>query len=69
MHKTLSFAALHFSIAFAITWLMTGNVLLGGAVALIEPAVNTLAFHWHERIWQTRSKTGLPAAGGLATLS
>lgn len=52
MAKTLSFAAVHFSVAFTIGYLMTGSVWVGGALALIEPACNTVAFHFHEKVWK-----------------
>ncbi|MGL4638368.1 MAG: DUF2061 domain-containing protein, partial [Shewanella sp.] len=29
MTKTLTFAALHFSVAFTVTYLLTGSVLVG----------------------------------------
>ena len=51
MTKTLSFAALHFSVAFTIGWLLTGSWLVGGAIALVEPACNTVVFHFHEKVW------------------
>lgn len=52
MAKTISFAALHFSVAFTVGYLMTGSVTVGGAMALVEPAINTVAFYFHERLWQ-----------------
>jgi len=52
MAKTFSFAAVHFSVAFAVGYLMTGSVWVGGALALVEPACNTVAFHFHEKIWE-----------------
>jgi len=52
MLKTITFACMHFSIAFGVVYLMTGSVLIGGAVALVEPAVNTVAFYFHEKIWK-----------------
>ena len=51
MKKTISFAIIHFSVAFTITYLFTGSVLIGGALALVEPAINTVAFHLHEKLW------------------
>jgi len=27
-------------------------VLIGGTLALVEPACNTIAFHFHEKLWQ-----------------
>jgi uncharacterized membrane protein len=52
MSKTLSFAVMHFTIAFAVAYLLTGSLLVGGAVALVEPAVNTVAFHLHDAWWR-----------------
>ena len=50
MIKTITFACMHFSIAFGVVFLMTGSVLIGGAVALVEPAINTVAFYFHEKL-------------------
>lgn len=64
MTKTLSFAAVHFSVAFAVGYLMTGSVWVGGALALVEPACNTVAFHFHEKVWRRieRRRAGANAA-------
>jgi uncharacterized membrane protein len=51
MIKTFSFAILHFSVAFSIAYLLTGSILIGGLMALIEPAINTVVFYFHERAW------------------
>lgn len=51
MIKTFSFAILHFSVAFTIAYLLTGSILIGGLMALIEPAINTVVFYFHERAW------------------
>lgn len=53
MAKTLSFAAVHMSVAFGVGYLMTGSIAVGGALALVEPAVNTVAYFFHERIWSS----------------
>ena len=52
MTKTLSFAGVHFCVAFLVGWTMTGSLWVGGALALVEPACNTVAFHFHEKIWK-----------------
>lgn len=52
MLKTMTFAMLHFGVAFSITYLLTGSVVVGGAVALIEPTINTVVFYFHEKIWK-----------------
>lgn len=68
MTKTLSFAAIHFTVAFSLVYLMTGSLMTGGLVALVEPCVNTLAFHLHEKLWNRRP-SGQPQStfGTLAT--
>lgn len=52
MTKTVSFAVLHFTTAFTVTWAMTGSLLVGGAVALVEPTINTVVYFFHEKAWQ-----------------
>lgn len=52
MAKTMTFAAVHFSVAFAVGYLISGSVMVGGAIALVEPAINTVAYHFHEIIWK-----------------
>lgn len=52
MAKTASFAAVHFTVAFGVGYAMTGSMLVGGALALVEPACNTVAFHLHEKVWK-----------------
>ncbi len=51
MIKTLSFAVIHFFNAFMIAYLLSGSLLIGGLVALIEPSFNTIAYYIHERLW------------------
>lgn len=51
MIKTMSFAAMHFAVAFGVAYALTGDVVVGGAVALVEPAVNTIGYHFHEKVW------------------
>ena len=64
MRKTLSFAAMHFTVAFLLGWLFTGSVLVGGALALVEPACNTVVFHFHEKVWKRiEARRALQATG------
>lgn len=51
MNKTMSFAVVHFTVAFTVGYLMTGSVMVGGAIALVEPAINTIAYYFHEQVW------------------
>ena len=52
MIKTMTFAVIHFSIATLVAFAITGDFLLGSLIAIIEPAVNTVAFYFHEKVWQ-----------------
>jgi uncharacterized membrane protein len=52
MTKTLTFASLHFCVAFSVGWLLTGSFWVGGALAVVEPACNTVVFHFHEKLWK-----------------
>ena len=57
--KTLSFAAVHFTVAFTVAYLLTGSFIVGGLLALVEPMCNTFAYHLHEKAWariQSRSE-------------
>jgi len=60
MTKTFSFAAVHFTVAFCVGYVLSGSVMVGGAIALVEPAINTVAYHLHEKLWSRyrRSATG-----------
>ena len=51
MSKTLSFALIHFTVAISVGSLLTGSALVGGALAIVEPACNTVAYHFHEKVW------------------
>ncbi|MGR5177069.1 DUF2061 domain-containing protein [Vibrio parahaemolyticus] len=52
MIKTLRFASIHFTIAFTVAYVLTGEVLIASMIAMLEPAVNTVAFYFHEKAWQ-----------------
>ena len=58
MKKTMTFAVMHFSVAFTVAYLLTGSVVVGGAVALVEPAINTVAFYFHEMVWKKIESKG-----------
>jgi uncharacterized membrane protein len=62
MAKTLSFGAVHISVAFGVGYVMTGSVAVGGALALVEPMVNTIAYFFHEKLWERFRPRG-PAPG------
>ncbi len=69
MAKTASFAVVHFSVAFCVGYALTGSIVSGGLIALVEPMVNTIAFYFHEKIWQSRwllTRLGSSRVGSLS---
>ena len=50
--KTITFAMVHFIVAFSVAYLLTGNIGIAGLLALLEPMANTVAFYFHERVWE-----------------
>ncbi|KXX64498.1 DUF2061 domain-containing protein [Marichromatium gracile] len=52
MIKTLTFGAVHMTVAFTVAYVMTGSWVVGGAIALVEPMVNTVAYFFHELVWE-----------------
>lgn len=51
MAKTATFAACHFTVAFGVGYALTGDVAVSSALALVEPACNTVAYYFHEKAW------------------
>jgi len=52
MTKTATFAVVHMTVAFTVAYALSGSALVGGAIALVEPAINTVAYFFHERAWE-----------------
>ena len=57
--KTGSYSVMHFAVAIAVTFAITQDWRAALAVGLIEPAVQTLAFLVHDRVWARIEKRGL----------
>ncbi|MBZ0334965.1 DUF2061 domain-containing protein [Marinobacter sp. AL4B] len=62
MLKTITFAITHFTVAFSVAYLLTGDLLIGGLIAMVEPAINTVAYFFHEKMWarHTTNSTTTP---------
>jgi len=54
--KTATFALTHFTVAFTVAFLLTGDILIGSLIALVEPAINTVAYFFHEKLWSRRER-------------
>lgn len=49
--RTVSQVVTHMVIGFAVTYAVTGSVVFGGLVILIEPVINVLLLPMHARAW------------------
>lgn len=56
MKKTFSFGVLHMAVAFTVAYLMSGSLVVGGSIALVEPMINTIAYFFHEKFWDSKNK-------------
>ncbi|PXX93451.1 hypothetical protein DIT71_01215 [Marinobacter vulgaris] len=68
--KTITFAITHFTVAFTVAYLITGDILIGSLIAMVEPAINTVAYFFHEKIWARKQQiarhSGNQAPGPVA---
>lgn len=60
--KTVTFAFTHFTVAFTVAYLLTGDILIGSLIAMVEPAINTVAYFFHEKLWARRARRQNPGA-------
>jgi len=52
MAKTATFGVLHLGTSFGVTFALTGNVAIAGAVTFVEPLVNTVMHHFFDKYWE-----------------
>jgi uncharacterized membrane protein len=68
--KTGTYAVMHFVVAIAVAYVLTGSWQMALAIGLVEPFVQTFAFAFHERAWNraaARSSPTDPVEGTAAT--
>lgn len=53
--KTITFACTHFTVAFTVAYVLTGDIIIGSLIAMVEPAINTVAYFFHEKLWNRRA--------------
>lgn len=50
--KTMTYSLMHLTVAVAVAFALTRNWHAALAIGLIEPAVQTIAYTFHERLWE-----------------
>ena len=61
MATPLRFALVHMGVAFSVGYAFTGDLRVGGALALVEPLCNTLAYYFHEKVWKRIESSQAPS--------
>ena len=49
--KTGTYAAMHMAVAMAVAYALSGSWVVALGIGLVEPLVQTVAYHFHERAW------------------
>ena len=56
--KAITWRIIASIVTFLIIFLITGNVVLGGTISLIDILVKIIAFYFHEKAWLIIEKKG-----------
>ncbi|NMM44140.1 DUF2061 domain-containing protein [Rhodospirillaceae bacterium KN72] len=63
--KTASYGAMHLTVAVAVAYALSGDWRIALGIGVIEPAIQTVAYTVHEKIWANRNRK-LGAQDGTA---
>jgi uncharacterized membrane protein len=66
--KTASYSIMHMAVAMAVAFALSGSWVVAFSIGLIEPLVQTVAYHFHEKVWGETNRQG-GAAGTVSPTS
>ncbi len=66
LYKTGSYAVMHLIVAVAVAYALTSDIVIALSIGLLEPAVQTLFFALHEKLWEGRRRKRQTATLSLA---
>lgn len=49
--KTFTYCLMHFTVAIAVAFIISGNWAIALSIGIVEPLVQTAFFNMHERSW------------------
>lgn len=49
--KTMSYSVMHLIVAFLVAYAVSRDLQIALGISLLEPAVQTVFFYFHEKIW------------------
>ncbi|MCB1322327.1 MAG: DUF2061 domain-containing protein [Leptospiraceae bacterium] len=57
MLKTLTYCIMHMSVAITVVYLLSGSWVIATGIGMVEPLVQTVFYHLHERLWKSAETT------------
>lgn len=51
--KTVTYCLMHFCVAIAVAYIISGNWAIALSIGILEPLVQTIFFNLHERKWNS----------------
>ena len=69
LQKTATYYVMHITVAAAVAYAVTGDLMMAFALSLLEPTVQAVAFFFHEKAWvRWAQRRAQQASKALATL-
>ena len=62
LKKTASYYLMHITVAAAVAYRVTGDLLVSLTLSLLEPTVQAVAFFFHEKAWDRAARRQPPPA-------
>ena len=54
--KTFTYGGMHLFVAVAVAYAVSGSWQIALGIGLLEPVVQTLFYHLHERAWRAKPR-------------
>ena len=62
LQKTATYYVMHITVAAAVAYAVTGDLMMAFALSLLEPTVQAVAFFVHEKLWSRAASPAVAAA-------
>lgn len=72
LKKTASYYVVHITVAAAVAYAVTGDLIIAFTLSLLEPTVQAFAFFFHEKAWErfsSRKASAQPMNTHVASVS
>lgn len=62
LKKTASYYLVHITVAAAVAYAVTSNLVMAFTLSLLEPTVQAVAFFFHEKAWERAGRKNVASA-------